>query len=220
MQSEEGAYMNFYIDGSYQLKSPGNQTLVINQITDYPVSGNIDLSIDIESNENMEIALRIPSWSTNYKVIVNDAVQYETEDVSPGSYLKLNREWKNKDRISIEFDMTGKIHRFGKSPEYIAMTRGPIVLSRDERIGEPSLESILTPVINDKGSIDLVKEESTNPELHMIFSAHFIPESYTEQGSQPIKVTLCDYASAGNSTNSFPFFKVWLPQLYNPRNQD
>src|SRR5690554_3173824 len=218
MQSDKGAYINYYIDGTYHFKSPGNQTIVIEQKTDYPVSGKIDLNIKAGSNDNMEIAIRIPSWSSNYKVLVNDVLEYETGDSSPGSYLKLKREWKNNDKISIEFEMSGKLHRFGESPEFIAVTRGPIVLSRDERIGNPSLEAILTPVINEKGYIDLTIEESTNPELHMIFSAHFIPESYTEQGSQPIKVNLCDYASAGNSTDSFPFFKVWLPQLYNPRN--
>ncbi len=220
MQSEEGVYINFYIDGSYKLNSPGNQTFVINQITDYPASGKIDLRIDLEDKENMEIALRIPSWSTNYRVFVNDVIEYKTGDISPGSYLKLNREWENSDRISIEFEMNGIVHRFGDSPEYIAITRGPIVLSRDERISKTSLEAILTPVINEKGYIDLTEEVSSDPELQMIFSANFIPESYTEQGSQPIKVNLCDYASAGNSTSSFPFFKVWLPQLYNPRNQD
>ncbi|MDD4009202.1 MAG: glycoside hydrolase family 127 protein [Fermentimonas sp.] len=220
MQSEEGVYINFYIDGSYKLNSPGNQTFVINQITDYPASGKIDLRIDLEDKENMEIALRIPSWSTNYRVFVNDVIEYKTGDISPGSYLKLNREWENSDRISIEFEMNGIVHRFGNSPEYIAITRGPIVLSRDERISKTSLEAILTPVINEKGYIDLTEEVSSDPELQMIFSANFIPESYTEQGSQPIKVNLCDYASAGNSTSSFPFFKVWLPQLYNPRNQD
>ncbi|MDD4778079.1 MAG: glycoside hydrolase family 127 protein [Fermentimonas sp.] len=220
MQSEEGAYVNFYIDGTYNLKTPENQSFVINQVTDYPASGKIDLNIEINKNENMEIALRIPSWCNNYKVYVNNVVENETGGVLPGNFLKLNREWKNSDKISIEFDMDGKIHRLGESPEYIAITRGPIVLSRDQRIGEPALEAILIPVINNKGFIDLVKEDSKNHEIHMIFSAHFLPESYTEQGSQPIKLNLCDYASAGNSKNGYPFFKVWLPQLYNPRNQD
>ena len=218
MQSDKGAFINFYIDGNYHVKSPKNQTFVIEQETDYPISGKIDLNIKIKRKENMEIALRIPSWSTNYKVIVNDVVEYETGKITPGNYLKLNREWNNSDKISIEFEMSGKIHRFGKSPEFIAITRGPIVLSRDERLNKTSLEAILTPVINEKESIDLIKEDTKDPELIMIFSADFIPESYTEQGAQPIKVYLCDYASAGNSVDSFPFFKVWLPQLYNPRN--
>lgn len=220
MQSEDGAYINFYIDGTYNLISPENQEFAIMQNTDYPVSGKIDLNLVLEKDENMEIALRVPFWSTNYKILINGNTEYEASNVLPGNYTKLKRKWKNNDKITIEFEMQGKIHRSGNTHEYVAITRGPIVLCRDERIGKPALEAILTPIINEKGNIDLVKEESSDPEVYMIFSAQFIPESYTEQGSQPIKVNLCDYASAGNSSYSFPFFKVWLPQLYNPRNQD
>jgi DUF1680 family protein len=220
MQSEDGAYINFYIDGTYNLISPENQEFAIVQNTNYPVSGKIDLNLVLEKDENMEIALRVPFWSTNYKILINGNTEYEAKNVLPGNYTKLKRKWKNNDKITIEFEMQGKIHRSGNTHEYVAITRGPIVLCRDERIGKPALEAILTPIINEKGNIDLVKEESSDPEVYMIFSAQFIPESYTEQGSQPIKVNLCDYASAGNSSYSFPFFKVWLPQLYNPRNQD
>lgn len=220
MQSEDGAYINFYIDGTYHLISPENQEFAIMQNTDYPVSGKIDLNLVLEKDENMEIALRVPFWSTNYKILINGNTEYEASNVLSGNYTKLKRKWKNNDKITIEFEMQGKIHRSGNTHEYVAITRGPIVLCRDERIGKPALEAILTPIINEKGNIDLVKEESSDPEVYMIFSAQFIPESYTEQGSQPIKVNLCDYASAGNSSYSFPFFKVWLPQLYNPRNQD
>lgn len=220
MQSEDGAYINFYIDGTYHLISPDNQEFAIVQNTNYPVSGKIDLNLVLEKDENMEIALRVPFWSTNYKILINGNTEYEASNVLPGNYTKLKRKWKNNDKITIEFEMQGKIHRSGNTHEYVAITRGPIVLCRDERIGKPALEAILTPIINEKGNIDLVKEESSDPEVYMIFSAQFIPESYTEQGSQPIKVNLCDYASAGNSSYSFPFFKVWLPQLYNPRNQD
>jgi DUF1680 family protein len=220
MQSEDGAYINFYIDGTYHLISPENQEFAIMQNTNYPVSGKIDLNLVLEKDENMEIALRVPFWSTNYKILINGNTEYEASNVLPGNYTKLKRKWKNNDKITIEFEMQGKIHRSGNTHEYVAITRGPIVLCRDDRIGKPALEAILTPIINEKGNIDLVKEESSDPEVYMIFSAQFIPESYTEQGSQPIKVNLCDYASAGNSSYSFPFFKVWLPQLYNPRNQD
>ena len=74
----------------------------------------------------------------------------------------MKRKWKNNDKISIEFEMQGKIHRSGNTHEYVAITRGPIVLCRDERIGKPALEAILTPIINEKGIIDLVKEESSD----------------------------------------------------------
>ena len=54
----------------------------------------------------------------------------------------------------------------------------------------------------------------------MQFKASFLTESYAEGGSMPISVELCDYASAGNSNEGHPIFRVWLPQLLDPRKMD
>ncbi len=221
MNSNEGVYINFYIDGSYRTHTPDKQSIVIKQSTDYPVSGVINLELELPKSENIEVAVRIPFWSTGYKVYINDkefASTGNAEEAVAGSYLKINRMWNDNDKISINFDMKGKLHKIGELHEYIAITRGPVVLSRDERLGDPSLEAILTPIVNEDGFIELNTEKSPDKEVWMLFSTDFIPESYTETGSEPIKVNLCDYASAGNTSNRFPFFKSWLPQLYNPRN--
>ena len=149
---------------------------------------------------------------------MNNEVVNVHRDITPGSCLTINREWENNDKITIEFEMKGKLHMMGDLPEFVAITRGPIVLSRDERLGNPAMEAVLTPLTNESGYIELNYEKSLDSEIWMLFSANFIPESYAEQGAGAVEVQLCDYASAGNTTNSFPFFKVWLPQLFNPRN--
>lgn len=218
MKSDKGVYVNFYIEGLYNVESPKKNNVVIKQSTDYPVSGNINLEIEMKGKEKMDIDLRIPSWSTEYKVFVNNETVSTTGDTAPGKYLTLNREWKNNDKITIEFEMKGKLHRMGELPEYVAITRGPIVLSRDERLGDPALEAVLSPIADENGNIELNYEKPSDSEMWMQYSAQFVPESYTEQGSGAIKVQLCDYASAGNRSDSFPFFKVWMPQLHNPRN--
>ena len=140
------------------------------------------------------------------------------EKVTPGDYLRLTRDWKNNDLISVEFEMKGKLHRMGDQPQFVAVTRGPILLARDERLGDPALEAILAPVLNEDGTIDVMSRKPSDPNMWMLFSADFIPESYTEQGAKQVTIDFCDYASAGNTRNGFPFFRVWMPQLYNPKN--
>jgi hypothetical protein len=71
---------------------------------------------------------------------------------------------------------------------------------------------VLTPVINKNNRIDLVETE--NPNSWMSFKAKFIPESYSETGSAPIELQLCDYASAGNM-KPLTYFQTWFPQLIN-----
>ena len=67
------------------------------------------------------------------------------------------------------------------------------------------------------GYIELTPQKSDDPNIWMTFSATFNPEAYTEYGAEPVEVELCDYASAGNTMKAYPFFKVWLPQLFDPR---
>ncbi len=214
MQSSNGLSLNFYIDGSYQLKSPKGQVLDIDQKTDYPISGDIDVIVKLKKSEQMTIALRIPHWSEQTSVTINGQL---IDKVSSGEYLKIERNWKNDDKISISFDMRGTIHTMNNGMEYKAITRGPIVLTRDERLGGPNLEAILAPIASEGNHIELSPKKSNDPTIWMVFSGKFIPESYAEYGAEPIEVELCDYASAGNTMTTYPFFKVWLPQLYDPR---
>lgn len=216
MESKVGPSVNFYIDGSYSLKTPKGNALTVNQHTDYPVSGNVAIELNMKKAENMTLSLRIPDWSDETSVSVNGQ---PVKDISKGDYLKITRDWKNNDKISVSFDMRGKIHSIGQKPQYKAISRGPVVLTRDERLPGPGLEAVLAPVASDNGYIDLTPKKSSNPDIWMIFSAKFLPEAYTEYEADPVDVELCDYASAGNTMTEYPFFKVWLPQLFDPRKE-
>ncbi len=214
MEAVRGAVVNFYIPGDYTLKSPGKNRLTLKLKTDYPVSGEVDILLETKKPETMELALRIPVWSKNTSVSVNGQ---NIGNIPAGDYLRINRNWKNGDSISIRFDMQPQLHSINSNPTYVSITRGPVVLTRDERLAGPALEAVITPVINGNGNIELTPQKSTNPDIWMVFSARFIPESYAEYGAQPVDVELCDYASAGNTMTTYPFFRVWMPQLFDPR---
>ena len=215
MESKNGASVNFYIDGTYELKIPGGNQLIIEQHTSYPVSGDIDISVKLKKAEHLSLAVRIPGWSEKSTVRVNGE---PIQEVVPGEYLNISREWSNNDKLSISFDMRGKVHSIGEKPVYKAITRGPVVLTRDDRLKGPGLEAILAPITDKNGNIEVTPKSSTDSNIWMTFSAKFLPEAYTETGAAPIEVELCDYASAGNTMTDYPFFKVWLPQLFDPRN--
>lgn len=214
MQNKEGASVNFYVPGKYAFKTSKNKSVTLKQVTNYPKSGKIDIELEMAKAESMTLSLRIPKWNSQVKVSINGN---SVENIASGNYLSINRNWNNEDKISIEFEMKGQLHTMGNNPEYFAITRGPVVLTMDERLSIPGLEAIIRPVSDKNGNIELTASDKENGDIWMVFSAKFIPESYTEYGAKPIDVELCDYASAGNTMNAYPFFKVWLPQLYNPR---
>jgi DUF1680 family protein len=213
MAAKNGAQINFFAEGTYTVQTPGKQKLEIVQKTNYPESGKIQILIQPDKPENLVVSIRIPEWSIQSTLTVNG----EPQTVRGGQLARIQRIWNPGDVIELNLDLRGRVVRMGTAPESVAIFRGPVLLSRDARLAEPGMEAIISPIAGKDGYIDLEPVTAKNPELWMEFKAPFMPESYAEGGPQPIKVTLCDYASAGNSKEGHPFFKVWLPQLFDPR---
>jgi hypothetical protein len=212
--ARSGVQVNFFVEGTYEVQTPGKQKMEVIQKTDYPETGKVLIEVLIPKPENLVISIRIPEWSLKTTLMVNG----EPQTVQAGQLAKIQHFWETGDIIELSLDMRGRVIRFGDSPESVAILRGPVILSRDARLGEPGLEAAVSPIAGKDGYIDLEPVANKKPEIWMQFTAVFKPESYLERASDPIKVGLCDYASAGNSKDGHPFFKVWLPQLFDPRN--
>lgn len=212
MSEKKGVQVNFFADGTYALQTPARQKAEIVQQTNYPVSGTIKVRLLLPQPEIMTLRLRIPAWSKETTVKVNgDAVN----PVLPGQYAEIQRKWNSDDVVSLELDMRGRVVKIGNLPENIAILRGPVVLARDARLEGPSMEAIVTPLADKDGYLKL-EGAGFKPGITMLFKASFKPESYREEGSQPIWITLCDYASAGNTGDEQSRFRTWLPQLIDP----
>lgn len=214
MENNSGMQVNFFAEGSYSLKTPDGNRVELRQETNYPASGIIKLSMTLEKPEAFSVKIRVPGWSSRMNIKVNEK---DLNEGKAGSLFEIKREWRKGDVIHIETQLKGRIQNSGGDHVHQAITWGPLVLARDDRLLGPSLESILTPQVDSSGYIQLDRVSPSNPEIWMQFDAFFLPESYAEGGPKPIVVPLCDYASAGNSSEAYPFFKTWLPQLFDPR---
>jgi len=214
MTGKNGVQVNFYADGTYSLQTPGKQKLELTQETNYPESVKIRIRLQLPKSESMAISFRIPEWSVQSSLTVNGEM---AGDAVSGKNAVIQRSWKSGDEIEINLDMRGRLVRMGESPESIAIMRGPVLLARDARLAQNDLEAVISPLTAKDGFFELTPVQAKNQEIWMAFEGSFMPESYAEAGAKPVKVILCDYASAGNSGESHPFFKVWLPQLYDTR---
>jgi DUF1680 family protein len=214
MRTPDGVQINFFTEGTWKTQSPTGNEIGIVQSTDYPAEPELRISVNPSRSEEMAVLVRIPGWSQETILKVNGV---EQPGAQAGECARIQRKWAPGDTISLTLDMRGRVHRLGVLPEHIAITRGPIVLAREERLGAPDIGAILQPVESAPGFIDLKPVDPPADDLWMSFAGTFLPESYKETGPQPIEVILCDYATAGNTLDSYPFFKVWLPQLINPR---
>jgi DUF1680 family protein len=215
MSMQNGLSVNFFASGIYELNTPSGNKLSLIQKTDYPISGMIDITFDFVQAEDMTVQLRIPSWSKLTRVILNSK---EVTSVSAGKYLEIKKKWSSKDTIQLELDMRGRVETVdNENGKYAAITRGPVVLARDSRMGAPHLSTVNQPVVDKQGFIELKPlQTATDGAYWMAYSALFVPESYAEGGAGPIPIKLIDYASAGNGKEKSTF-QVWLSQLYSGR---
>jgi DUF1680 family protein len=211
MSTNEGLAVNFYMEGAFRLKSPEGRQVSVKQHTDYPASGEVKLVLDLPKEEAMTLELRIPAWSKATRVFVNDEA---ISDLKPGEFLKIKRNWSSKDVVRIELDMRGRVQYQGDVRRFASISRGPVVLSRDSRYGNPNLVSVNNPIADKDGYIKLLPASEPKKEnVWMHYKAVCMPESYAETPPNPVEIDLIDYASAGNGKESSSF-AVWLPQLF------
>lgn len=214
MNEKDGATVNFFVDGNYHVQIPGGKAIDITQQTDYPVSGNINLKVSLAQNENFTLRVRIPAWSKQSVVTINGE---NLSGVVAGQYIEIKRNWKTGDMVSLTLDMRARLMQLGSPQQNIAIVRGPVVLARDARLGGANVDESAKPVLNKEGYLELEPAGLNTNGVWMQFKAPFILESHKEGPNKPVSLLLCDYASAGNTYDDRSRFRIWIPQLYTPR---
>jgi len=185
MQRPEGPVVNLYAPGSAQV---GGVKLAISG--DYPVRDHVDIRVTPTKARPFTLSLRIPSWSEKTDLKVNGHPIVVT-----AGYTKIHRTWHVDDRISITFDMQPKLI---DSSGQVALRRGPIVLSLDNRLTQNAASQVTL------GSNLQLKPNPTAAKKIGAWMAF-------DLGS----LTFCDYASAGNAFTEQNTFRTWLPQPLN-----
>ena len=204
MRSGDGIVINLYCQSETEINLPGKNVLHIQQITDYPVSGNVIIKIDPEKEASFTIGLRIPAWSsaTSLKVNGNPVSGIET-----GTYRSVDRVWKKGDQIELTLDMRGRLE---KTSHQFALVRGPIVLARDSRFNDGDVDRTGVVAIEQDGYIKLTANPDKPENIWMSFTAPLILGTNLEMNSGAKSIKFCDYSSAGNVWNDKDRYRVWL----------
>jgi len=109
-----------------------NENVHLKQTTHYP----FDQMIKIEVNTNKEVRfplyLRIPSWCSNAKIILNGNPQPVSLD--SGSYARIDRLWSQGDVIQLSLPMTLKKDTWAQNKSSVSINYGPLTFSL--KIGE------------------------------------------------------------------------------------
>jgi uncharacterized protein len=156
-QKDKALYVNLFAESTAKFKLAAN-TVTLEQKTNYPWDGDIQVSVTPEKSEAFEVRVRIPGWAVN-KPIPSDLYTFEDANKEQPKiflndkpvaltlqqgYIVFNRKWKKGDRIRIQLPMP--IRRIAANAKVeadkdkLAIQRGPLVYcaewpdSKDSRV--------------------------------------------------------------------------------------
>jgi DUF1680 family protein len=198
---------------SVVLVNPKNKVSIL-QVSEYPVSDQVEITVDPEISESFTIAFRIPEWSRNTLMTINGE---SVSEINSGVYKKITRVWHKSDKVVLKMDLTGRLITLNG---YQAIVRGPVVLARDTRFGDGFIYE--SAVVNGKdGKVDLIPSIKKPENVWMSFTAPLVLGTDMEgMYGTPLQINFCDFASAGNTWSEDSRFKVWIPQTLNVMKTD
>ncbi len=215
LKSKEGVIINIYSADKLTTVLSDSTRLTLEQTTNYPVTGDIEIQVNPEKKKEFSIFLRIPGWSLNNKLSVNNQ---QVSVITESGYMKITRQWSPGDKILLSLDMRSRVVPSPDgSKHFVAIVRGPVVLVRDSQNSQGiDTDELVTPVMDKNNYIEM-SETSHTENTWMAFEGKFYVGSLSEgANSNPKSLTLCDFASAGYGWNPGARYRVWLPQLLDP----
>lgn len=127
LTEKDSLYINYYGESSVSFSLEDGKEATLRQTTTYPACGKITLEMTLSAPTLFTLYLRIPAWSKSTAARLNG----ERLEATAGTYLRLNREWKEGDRIELELDMTPHYwHADKEGMEHkLSMYSGPILMT-------------------------------------------------------------------------------------------
>jgi DUF1680 family protein len=123
----DGVYVNLYVPSKVSWKQGSTQCEMV-QRTSYPYVAETEMELKMPRAERFAIGLRIPEWAGPKTVVSVNGKKVDSQIV-PGSFLSMERMWKNGDRVQVEFDMAMRLEPV--DPEHanaVALMYGPLAL--------------------------------------------------------------------------------------------
>ena len=120
-----------YSPNEVSAKVGDGATVKIDTATKYPFDDQVQMTLSLDDEERFPLYLRVPSWSPQVEVTVNDS----SEEIvgKAGSLIRLERTWHDGDVVEVRFTAPISTTEWPRNGA-ITVDRGP--LSYSVRIGQ------------------------------------------------------------------------------------
>lgn len=202
--------VNLYVPSEAELSlGEKDNTIRLVQEGDYPRGNTMSIKVNPAKPARFALRLRIPQWGKATEISLNgQKIEGETDK----GYLSMEREWNAGDVVTLKFDMPARMTTSGS---HIAITRGPIVFARDSRFADGDVDEVVS-VPNKEKIVEATPVEGPAWAWITLKVKMKLGVDYIDHG-KPVDVTLCDFGSAGNTWDHAERYRVWLPEVINPR---
>jgi DUF1680 family protein len=218
----ERVFVNLFVASRVELQMSGGRRAVLEQTTEYPWSGNVELALSLSGPTELAVHLRVPGWAeerpvpsdlyrfaqpseARVEIRVNDeTVPLSLED----GFTVLKRTWNDGDEIALDLPMG--VRRVLAHPELIenqgktALQRGPIVYAVE--------------AVDHDGSVldlELPRSAELNPEPRTdLLGGLTLIRSTAIRQSQEVPLTAIPYFAWANRDEGE--MVVWLPEVVSP----
>ncbi|MDE1177732.1 MAG: glycoside hydrolase family 127 protein [Edaphobacter sp.] len=126
-RTPQGIAVNLYVPSRVTWKQ-GSASVSLTQETSYPRDNETALTIRTDRTERFTVTLRVPAWAgAGSRVRINGRnAELHPE---PGSWLKIDRTWKNNDRVEFTIDMPLRLIPLdAQHNDVVALMHGPVAL--------------------------------------------------------------------------------------------
>lgn len=130
-KNDKNIYINIFEESKAEFFHI-QEKIIINQITDYPISGKIYIEINLSNNIEFALNIRIPQHSRSANLSINS--KSKVFNNTDGKYISLHRKWSDGDSIEINFDIPTILQQMKNYG--VIVCRGTEIMAMDSRDNE------------------------------------------------------------------------------------
>jgi DUF1680 family protein len=213
----ERLYVNLFVGSSANVEITKGIKTTIEQKTNYPWNGKIELKLSPEKQSAFDLYVRIPGWANGkenpYSLYssqltpgVKLSVNGKSQDLNiKDGYTVVNRTWKKGDVVIVELPMQPRLISANDNvkdlKDKVAIASGPIIYSL-ESVDNANLDQ-LKILKSASLSIDFDKQK--------LNGINVIHGTATDGSAKKLSFTAIPYYAVGNRESKG--YKVWVDAL-------
>ncbi|UOQ45426.1 glycoside hydrolase family 127 protein [Halobacillus salinarum] len=150
-ESDHDLIVHLYVQSRLQTELAGKK-VTIEQTSNYPWEPQVDFAIQLQEKARFGLKLRIPNWTSRYRLEVNGEETDEGVTLEHG-YVRIERDWQDGDTVSLTMDMP--VFRNYAHPAVkdavgkVALQRGPLIYCLEQADHEASVFAVELPESSD-----------------------------------------------------------------------